>query len=234
MNSHGSCAPAGAININVIRGGSFSSVPAQELPLVQILKHALPRPGLPREVFLWRLRNLPHLFRGLWKIAFARAAKLSHFYGQVSICVLRNGQVIDYGLASLRVVTTAGVNYLVDALQGTVEPELFRFHGIGTGTNAEASANTALQTELTTEYQTNSVRPEGTLAEGASANVFRTVGTITLDSGTPAVTEHGIFSDADVGEGTLLDRSVFSAINLVGANGDGIQVTYDFTINAGG
>lgn len=139
----------------------------------------------------------------------------------------------DFGVVSQRVVTTAGVNFLVDALQGTVEPEILRYHALGTGTNAEASGDTALQTELTTEYTSNQ-RAQGTLTEGASANIFRTVGTNTLDSGTPAVTEHGIMSQQATGGGTLLDRSVFSAINLVGANGDGLQTTYDLTLSAGG
>jgi hypothetical protein len=138
------------------------------------------------------------------------------------------------GVVSDKLVTDAGVQYLVDCFQNLQEPELFKFHGIGTGTTAEAIGNTALVTELTTEYNPNSTRATGSLTEGASANIFRTVGTNTLDSGTPAVTEHGILTQAATGGGTLLDRSVFSAINLVGANGDGLASTYDLTIASGG
>jgi hypothetical protein len=61
--------------------------------------------------------------------------------------------------------------------------------------------------------------------------VYRSVGTNTLDSGTPAVTEHGLFSASTTG--TLLDRTVFAAINLIGANGDSLQSTYSFTLTAG-
>jgi len=132
------------------------------------------------------------------------------------------------------VVTTAGVNFLTDAMQGITEPEILKFHGIGTGTTAEAVGDTALVTELTTEYNPNSTRATGSLTEGAGANIFRTIGTNTLDSGTPAVTEHGIFSQAATGGGTLLDRSVFTAINLNGGNGDGLQTTYDLTFPSGG
>jgi len=145
-----------------------------------------------------------------------------------------NGLVLDYGLASLRVVTTAGVGFIVDAFQNIVEVEIMKYHAIGTGTNAEAVGDTALQTELTTQYNPDNTRATGSLTEGASANIFRTVGTNTLDSGTPAVTEHMILSQAATGGGTGLDRSVFSAINLVGANGDGLQSTYDCTFSAGG
>jgi hypothetical protein len=141
--------------------------------------------------------------------------------------------VEDYGIVSRKVVTTAGVGFIVDAFQNLVELENMKFHGIGTGTTAEAVGDTALVTELTTEYNPNSTRATGSTTENG-ANVYRTVGTNTLDSGTPAVTEHGLFTQAATGGGTLLDRSVFSAINLNGANGDGLQSTYDLTCTAGG
>lgn len=144
------------------------------------------------------------------------------------------GDVLDCGVLSTRLVTTAGVNFLVDAWQGTTEMENLRYHGFGTGTGAEATGDTALGTELTTQYATDNTRPTGTLTEGASANIFRTVGTLSPDTGgTIAVTEHGIFSQAATGGGTLWDRSVFSAVNLVAAS-DSLQTTYDMTASAGG
>jgi hypothetical protein len=139
----------------------------------------------------------------------------------------------DFGKVSDHLVTNNGVANLVDAWENLTEMENEKFHGIGTGTNAEAAADSALQTELTTEYNPNSTRATGSLTE-TSANVFATVGTNTLDSGTPAVTEHGIFSQAATGGGVLFDRSVFSAINLTGANGDGLQSTYSATFASGG
>lgn len=133
-----------------------------------------------------------------------------------------NGSVEDLGLICTKLVTTAGVNYLVDSLQGLVEPEDLKYHASGTGTTAEAIGQTTLVTEVAT-------RATGTLAEGASANIFRTVGTISY-AGTFAITEHGIFSAAAVG--TLLDRSVFAAINV--GSGDAIEFTYELTLPAGG
>lgn len=140
----------------------------------------------------------------------------------------------DYGVVSRKVVTTAGVGFLVDAFQNTTELENMEFHGIGTGTTAEAAGDTALVTELTTEYNPDNTRVTGTNAEGASANIYQTVGTNELDSGTPAITEHGIFSNATVGSGVLWDRSVFAAINLDGTAGDSLQSTYEATFNSGG
>jgi hypothetical protein len=138
---------------------------------------------------------------------------------------------LNYGEIAHHVVTTAGVNFLVDAWQGTVEPEILKYHGVGTGTNAEAVGDTALQTESTTALNPDSTRATGSLTEGASANIFRTVGTPVFDA-SAAITEHGILSQAATGGGTLWDRSVFSAINVV--SGDSIQFTYDLTISSGG
>ena len=140
--------------------------------------------------------------------------------------------VEEYGVVSRRVVTTAGVNYIANDFNdaaSSADVSNFDYHGLGTGTNAEAVGDTTLQTELTTEY-TGNVRATGTPST-PSANVYRSVGTNTMDSGTPAVTEHGLFSASS--SGTLLDRSIFSAINLVGANGDSLQSTYSITFTAG-
>jgi hypothetical protein len=140
--------------------------------------------------------------------------------------------VENYGVVSRKVVTTAGVNFLVDAFQGTVEPELFRYHGIGTDATAEAVGQTGLLAELTTEYNPNNVRATGNLAEGASANIFHTEGTNTIDANGIVLREHGVFSDVDRGEGTLLDRSVFAAITL--DSGDALLSKYELTVSAGG
>jgi hypothetical protein len=180
----------------------------------------------------YRWRELPAL---AFKTLIARPLGILYVEAVLRLRVAHpDGTFTDYGIVSRRLVTTAGVNYLVDALQGTVEPEILRFHGFGTGTNAEATGDTALQTEETTQYATDNTRPTGSLGEGASANIFRTVATYSPDSGgTRPITEHGILSQAATGGGTLLDRSVFSAVNLV-AGADSLQATYDFTIAAGG
>lgn len=141
------------------------------------------------------------------------------------------GLVTDYGCVSRRVITTAGVGFLVDGWQDLLELETMKYHGVGTGTTGEAVGDTALETESTTALNPDSTRATGSLTEGASANIFRTVGTVTFDA-SAAITEHGILSQAATGGGTLWDRSVFSAINVVSA--DSIQFTYDMTASSGG
>lgn len=143
----------------------------------------------------------------------------------------RNG-IEDYGLVSCRVVTTVGVKYIVDAFQNLVEAENMKYHGIGTGTAAESASNTALSSELTTQYSTSNTRATGTTgAQSGNSNVYETSATVTV-SAAVAVTEHGVFSSATAGGGVLLDRSVFAPVNL--ASGESLQVTYSLTFPSGG
>lgn len=244
MTFSGMSAPSGELGLKVIRAATSGEVqdrfdriiaasqwPAKELNLREICHFGLPRYDLDERVNRWRTANARNLWRGVRRVLVARALRLSNVYGSLYLThITAEGEVIELGLASMRVVTTAGANFLVDALQGTVEPEILKFHGIGTGAVAEAAADTALGAESTTALNPDSTRATGSLTEGASANIFRTVGTVTVDASV-ACTEHGIFSQAATGGGTLLDRSVFSVVNL--ASGDSLQATYDFTITAG-
>lgn len=198
--------------------------------LKAVLKHALPRPGLGREVNVWRFKNLPNLWRGARTLFWAKVHGIPTHYGALYLDKFTPNGRVAYGLASLRVVTTVGAGFIVDAFQGSVEMEDMKYHGFGTGDNAEASGDTALETELTTQYATDNTRPTGTQAENGST-VYRTVGTLDPDS-TVTIGEHGIFSQAATGGGVLLDRSQFTGV-AVGATGEQLQATYDFTVNAG-
>jgi hypothetical protein len=142
------------------------------------------------------------------------------------------GDIEHYGIVGRKVVTDAGVAFIVDAFQNSVELENLKFHALGTGTTAESAAQTALVTELTTEY-TGNVRATGTTTEGATANIYRTVGTNTMDEAPgAALREHAVMSQAATGGGTMLDRTLYSAITL--ASGDALQSTYELTCSAGG
>ena len=209
----GDTAPAGQVTLHVIRGGQIR------------------RPSL-----LWRIKNAPNYWDGTLRVWLAKAAaKLTGcpvITSELRLRKFSEGHMIDYGVVGRKVVTTAGVNYLVDAFQNTTEVENLKYHGFGTGATAEAAADTALVTELTTQYATDNTRPTGTTTEGASANIYRTVATLDPDADV-AITEHGVFSQAATGGGTLWDRTLFSAINLSGAGGDTLEATYDVTFTAG-
>lgn len=138
--------------------------------------------------------------------------------------------VIDYGVVSRKVISDNGAAAVVNAFRNTFELELFNFHGLGTGVTAEAAAQTALVTELTTQYSTDNTRPAGTQSAPAG-NQYQSVATITVDAGV-SITEHGLFSQAATGGGTMWDRSVFTALAL--NSGDSIIATYIATITSGG
>lgn len=223
--SIGIVGPAGQIGLTVIRNGP-----------VQISQEEVELFGSPAgtdqpEAREWRARNWAKLRTDFRRIRLAQRLQLPHFYGLLWIRVLRrSGEEIDYGLASCRVVTDAGVGFIVDAFQNLKELENMKYHGIGTGGTAEAAGQTALVTESTTALNPDSTRATGTTTE-AAANIYQTVGTLTVDA-TVAVTEHGVFDQAATGGGVMLDRSLFSTVNL--ASGDSIQTDYRLTFASGG
>jgi hypothetical protein len=235
--SGGMTRPGGELGLRVIRAEfdqltALSRYPARELSVREITYWGLPRPGLSPEVNLWRTRNTPNLMRGVRRVLAARALGLNNLYGSLYLTHIKaDGQVVELGLASMRVVTTAGVNYLVGTFAGTGATTNIKYHGIGTTNTAEAVGDTALVAESTTALNPDNTRATGSTTTGGSANVYRTVGTLTADA-TIAAVEHGVFTQAATGGGTLWDRSVFSTVTL--ASGDSLQTTYDCTFAAGG
>lgn len=202
-----------------------------KLELFNLIKQGLPLPSIDEQVRRWKLRNLKHFMRGIKGVVPPALCGCSNLLGTLSLKYIgKDGRVVDLGLASLRVVTTVGVGYIVDAFQNSVELENMKYHGIGEDNTAEAVGDTDLVSELTTEYSTDNTRATGTTTEGATGNIYKTVATNTVDA-SAAIVEHGVFSAAAVGSGVLLDRSVFSVINL--SSGDGIQSTYQLTLTAG-
>ncbi len=181
--------------------------------------------------FRWKISQLvrPDFIWGLLTVTAAKIFSvltgITTIHSKLTATLIRSdGSRINYGLLSRRVITTAFVNFMVDQLQ-TESSEWgdFKFHDSGVGTTAAAIGDTDIET---TDGES---RATGSQTEGASANIYRSVGTIAYTT-TKAITEHGLFSKAT--GTTLLDRSVFSAINVV--NGDSIQYTYDLTVSSGG
>jgi hypothetical protein len=203
------------------KDGTFKKL---ALPDGVALRHRA-RTALMEEALRFRLAA-----KGAWRGFTEKKGVLG--VGRLYATVIRaNGGVEHLGLISTKLVTDAGVAYIVDDWDGGANTiDNFNYHGCGTGTTAEAAGDTALVTESTTILNPDSTRATGTKSQPA-ANQMRTVGTATFD-GAGAITEHGIFTQAATGGGTLLDRSVFSAINV--ANGDSIQFTYTLTLSSGG
>lgn len=214
------------------------SVHDGSMHLRDILHYAYPRDDKSQtdEMKAWKRSNIPNINRGLSKIAKAIEWEIPTFYGMLwAKHIDKNGEEVDYGLVSLRVVTKVGVESIVDAFTAAYNLGNLKYHALGTGTNAEAYTDTALQTELGDKYNPDNTRATGTTVDGDFTYEYRTVGTNTLvgGSGYPAqITEHGILSQAATGGGQLLDRSVFSVINL--SENDSLQTTYDLLFNHSG
>lgn len=173
----------------------------------------------------WKVRNLPHIWPGLWRAWVAQVCGMSHIEGRLYVrkfCA--DGSIVDYGLAGTKKVTTAFVHLLVDNLQAeTTALGDFKYHDCGTGTTAESVGDAALETA------SGLARVTGTQTEGAAAHIYKSVGTFTFTS-TKAITEHGLFN-ALTG-GTLMDRTVFAAYNMV--NGESLEFTFTCTAKSGG
>lgn len=147
---------------------------------------------------------------------------MTEAYGLLSARVFRKGGGIeDLGLISVQKITVAFRDYLVDNLQAEVAAfGDFKYHAVGTDNTGEQNTDTALNSEEET-------RATGSQTEGASANIYKSVGTVDI-TGSLAIVEHGLFNGA--ASGILMDRSVFSAINV--GDGDSIEFTYQATFNA--
>ena len=186
--------------------------------------------GYVKAPLIWKIRNVLK-FSYLRNVIsyrvmqfFSKKTNIISTTGRLSAKLKRNGQIIDYGVVAHGLVTTVFVNYLVDELVAeTSAIGDFKFHDSGVGTTAANIINTDIET-------TDAVaRVTGTQLEGASANIYKSVGTITYGSSL-AITEHGLFNI--ITAGILMDRHVFSAINV--EDTDQIEFTYELTVSAGG
>ena len=190
----------------------------------------------------WKLRNTlrwGYIWGWLTTVVaklFSRATGVPVLTSQLRMFYTYHGVTKDLGVVGRRVITTAGVNWLVDCLQGTYEPEIMKYHACGTGTTAESSTDTALVTECTeggiidaTLCTGGTYRPAGSLEEGSSGNIFHTDAVIGFD-GAGDITEHGVFTAASVG--TLWDRTVFTAYTV--ADDGTLTFNYEMTLTAGG
>jgi hypothetical protein len=148
--------------------------------------------------------------------------------------LFENSRVVDLIMGridpfeyQLGLVVTGGVNFLAtDFASALASPRIgaMEYHDSGTGAVAATSTDSGLGTQAGP-----TTRATGA-ASNPATNQYKSVGSITYAGGL-AITEWGLFNQAAQG-GTMWDRRVFSAINVVST--DIIQFSYTLTINAGG
>ena len=149
-------------------------------------------------------------------------------FGFLSAKVKRtDGTFKDYGLVSVREVTTNFAVHLVDAMLTSGDViDNFNQHKMGAGSTAETSADSAL---ITQQVGAQGATGNAACTHGATSNIYRSIGTLTAGSAY-GCREHGIFN-ASTG-GCMLDRSVVTNIDL--NTDDVVTWTYELTVNAGG
>lgn len=111
-------------------------------------------------------------------------------------------------------VVQAGKDLLAEAIKAVITP--FSYIAVGTGTNAAASGDTALQTELT----------RVTFSSSRTNNITTLTAVFSAGVGTGAITEAGILNAAVAG--TLLSRVVFSVVNK--ASTDTLTITWSIQV----
>jgi hypothetical protein len=141
----------------------------------------------------------------------------------------RTGITTDFGVVSRRVVTDAFVALIVDALDTAQSLfDDFDYGGFGSGSTAEAAAQSALITEFTTQYAVDSTRPTATISQPA-ANQFRMVVIFAPDASV-TVEEFAPFNATSAG--TMMDRSLTGSQVMI--SGDTLTPTYTLTFTSGG
>jgi hypothetical protein len=125
-------------------------------------------------------------------------------------------------------ITNTGMAGVASRINGHGSEAAFTYIAIGTGATAAAAADSALQAETTTN---GGARAAGTVGRETTAQTNDTANLVKTFAitGSLAITESGVLNAASVG--ILLNRQVFSAVNLV--NTDNFQVTHKFQVAQG-
>ena len=120
-------------------------------------------------------------------------------------------------------ITVDGGNEVAELIgtDTTSTATAFDYIGVGTGTTAATTADTALETEITENGLTRTASTGTVVTTTLAGDTFQLVNTFSPTS-TYAVTESGVLNAATSGE--LLCHQTFSAINVT--NGDSLAVTW--------
>lgn len=183
-----------------------------------------------RMVYVAALARAGFVPEGLMQGEVLKALKATKPYGVLEMMGFLRVRVFrhkedrwdDYGLVSVKKVTTAFANFVVDGLQNSTANALsdFKYHDMGDDNTAEANSQTALENSRET-------RIAGTQTENG-AGIYQSVATINASAGYD-VEEHGLFSaEAD---GTMCDRNLVPNAPTVIAN-DSVEFTYELSVAA--
>lgn len=152
--------------------------------------------------------------------------------GYLSLKQIRAGSVLHEWGPFHNTIVNEGETALRDCFNNNSGTECtdviatLKFHGLGTSSAAINEADGGCTTELTTQY-TGDVRATGSQTTNG-ANVYRTVGTNTIDSGGPVAIEEFCLMNTASGAGIMWTRILTGTITL--QTNDALVTTYDLTI----
>ena len=133
------------------------------------------------------------------------------------------GWMENVGLVSQGLTTVEFRDFQVDQLVAeSSEYGDYKFHRPGTSNAAENNTDVGLTADAGLEAT-------GAQAEGASADIYKSIATVTADT-SETWQEHSIASQTGAGGGTMMDRNVLSPTVSV-VNLDTVEFTYQITFN---
>lgn len=156
---------------------------------------------------IWQEYRFLHYFRKFYGINFPKILGITGYFTR------------EAKYANL--LTTVGKGLISNRINGVGSPAAPIYMAIGTGTNAAAAGNTALQTEATGNGYDRELGTESTVTTDTADDTNQLVASWEVTS-SKAITEMGILNADSVG--TLLVRNVFSAYTL--QIGDTFEITH--------
>ena len=123
-------------------------------------------------------------------------------------------------------ITNTGMAGVASRINGNGAEAVFNYIAIGIGTTAANVADTTLESEITTGGGARTTATCTRVTTDVANDTAQMSKTFSITA-TFAVTESGVLNAAAAG--VLLNRNVFSAINVV--NGDSLTLTHKFDID---
>jgi hypothetical protein len=159
-----------------------------------------------------------------------------------------DGTIIDYGVVSYKMITTAGVNMLANDFNGGssgADISNFKYHGWGgvngttppaTAQVAELRTDNALATPLVTTYQFSATLIPAVVAGTSTSTTFvdptYTAQYMNTFTNPQIINEHVLANQPVIAGATVWDRSVYA--NTPMAANESMTFQYVLTIQSGG
>ncbi len=121
---------------------------------------------------------------------------------------------------------TVGKAGVASRINGDGSEAVFTYIAVGTGVTGAAAGDTTLETETAASGLSRAAGSASRSTTDVTNDTAELTKTFTV-TGTVAVTESGVLNASS--NGVLLNRQVFSAVNVV--SGDSLQVTHKFDVD---